>query len=234
MKEMTDKRAELEKVLTDQGLHLRGAFIPQEQDNVPGWSAKEKKTLILVGNVGPSLEGIFRSEALHHRGEHPLDHWTREVLDPLAKRWRGVALYPFGEPPFHPFEEWALRTGKVFRSPLGLLIDSNYGLWHAYRGALLLPGDWDLKGNTTHSPCVGCEDKPCLQACPVQAFRIDHYEVKSCLGYLETKDEACTLFGCASRRACPIGARFHYGPFQARFHMEAFKKHAVEISGCSN
>ena len=45
-------------------------------------------------------------------------------------------IYPFGGPPYWPFQRWAQRAEAVFPSPLGILIHPEYGLWHAYRAAL--------------------------------------------------------------------------------------------------
>lgn len=49
------------------------------------------------------------------------------------------AVYPFNTTPPYPFLTWARRGGAGHVSPLGLNIHPTYGLWHAYRAALLFP-----------------------------------------------------------------------------------------------
>ena len=215
----------LQDVLADHGLCNRGSFLVEETDQVPGFQNKGAATLVLVGNLGPSLERLFRSQDLSPTEKDPLDEWTQKVMEPIAQKIDAQCFYPFQGPPFLPFEKWALKTGLVFRSPLGILIHPIYGLWHAYRAALLLPGKIQSAANETASPCLSCIDHPCLSACPVAAFSEDGYRVQSCRDHLKTSPgDHCMFSGCASRRACPVGARFHYGPFQTRFHMTQFRE----------
>ncbi len=68
--------------------------------------------------------------------DHPLDRWSRRLIEALARELGGKALFPFGGPPFLPFQRWAERAEPVHSSPIGLLIHPDYGLWHSYRGAL--------------------------------------------------------------------------------------------------
>ena len=48
----------------------------------------------------------------------------------------GAAHFPFGGPPWLPFIRWAQRAGPVYPSPIGPLVHPDFGLWHAYRGAI--------------------------------------------------------------------------------------------------
>lgn len=220
MLEDRERIARLGSALAEHGLHLRGSFVVAEQDDLH-LKTSIHATLVLIGQVGPSLERLFRSSKLNPDAAHPLDEWTHAVLEPLAEELGGRALYPFSGPPFLPFEAWALRAGGVYRSPLGLLIHPLYGLWHAYRGALLLPGAWPLVQPPSNHPCSQCQDRPCMQACPVQAFHSEGYDADRCRTFLRGEQD-CLVHGCESRRACPVGARFHYGIVQMRHHMAAF------------
>ena len=75
--------------------------------------------------------------APHIDGEpDPLNRWTRRVIEPIAESFGARAAYPFGEPGW-PFQRWALRAETLYASPLGILIHPEYGLWHAWRAALL-------------------------------------------------------------------------------------------------
>ncbi|MHA1536604.1 MAG: hypothetical protein ACTSUD_03540 [Alphaproteobacteria bacterium] len=216
---------EIERALAGVGLVSRGAFHPEPGDNVPVLaSGAPARTLVLAGNEGPSMWQAF-SKA-ERASEHALDAWSREILEPIAARFAGAAIFPGGGPPYLPFIAWAQRAGPVSSSALGLLIHPDFGLWHAYRGALALPRRLDLPApDTRANPCDACADKPCLTACPVGAFKPSGYDVPACIAYLESPPGAdCASHGCAARRACPVGQEHVYAPAQAAFHMEAFVK----------
>lgn len=156
----------------------------------------------------------------------PLDAWVRDVLAGIAGDVGATALFPFGGPPYLPFQRWAQRAGPVHPSPLGVLIHPDYGLWHAYRGALAFAERLDLAApDDRPSPCATCADKPCLSACPVDAFSPDIYDVPACVGHIETAAGTdCLELGCRARRACPVGRDVLYEPAQAEFHMRAFRR----------
>jgi hypothetical protein len=156
--------ARLSRALSPHGLILRGGFHPEPGE--PGLEGAA--TIILVGNAGPAMWETF---APHIDGErNPLDRWTKRVVDPLAEEFGARALYPFG-PDAPPFQRWALRAETLHASPLGILIHPEYGLWHAYRAALLFAERLELPPRAdAPSPCESCAEKPCLSACPVGAF----------------------------------------------------------------
>jgi hypothetical protein len=55
-------------------------------------------------------------------------------------------------------------------------------------------------------PCNLCAGKPCLSACPVNAFSDDGYDVQLCRAYLSGGEgRACMDGGCKARLACPVG-----------------------------
>jgi hypothetical protein len=146
------------------------------------------------------------------------------MLLPIADRLGAGYVHPSDEP-FQPFQRWAQRADDVWPSPIGLLVHSAYGLWHAYRGAFLFAGD--IAGlpdvGRSRQPCLTCTDRPCLSTCPVDAFTVDGYDADACAGHVRSASEPnCLGDGCAARRACPVGVEFRYGPDQMRFHMEAF------------
>jgi hypothetical protein len=213
------------------GLAWRGAFHPAPEDDVPtlpGGAAAG--TVILLGFAGGVGWPAFAASAEAHDGAaDPLDRWSRRVIDLLAREWGGVALYPFGGPPWLPFQRWARRADSVFASPLGILIHPRFGLWHSYRGAVSLRERLDLppRGPAV-SPCESCAGRPCLSACPVAAFGPDcdgavGYDVPRCAAHVAAPADAdCLAAGCAARRACPVGAGHAYGPAEAEFYMRSF------------
>lgn len=196
-----------------------GWFSPTPDDRVP----EGTRFVILIGNAGPQM---FRRFARERDPQHDLmDDWCREVIGRLARDLDARAVYPFDKPPL-PFLSWARRAKAGFVSPLGLNIHSTYGLWHAFRAALLFPVEFDLPSLSAGAhPCESCQGKPCLSACPVDAFSGTNYDVPRCIEHIASPRGAdCMTQGCRARRACPVGRAFAYGPAQAQFHMRAFLK----------
>lgn len=222
-----DYRA-IEDACAAAGLLARGGFHPAAGDGAPTGTA----TVILVGNAGPAMWRAF-SEAMppaeRAGARHPLDDWTRRVVGAIAGALGATAVFPFDGPPYPPFQRWALKTGGVFPSPIGPLIHPEFGLWHAYRGALAFAEKLALPAlPAAASPCDGCAAKPCLSACPVGAFTVEtappaRYDVPQCVAHVTSAAGTdCLGGGCLARRACPVGRDYAYGPEQARFHMRKF------------
>lgn len=210
-------RSTLERKLRDKGLRLRGAFNPEPGDDAPDGV----QTLLLIGYLGGEMWPAFQRQ---RKGEpHPLDGWTRCVIDPLAKELGAVALYPFEGPPWLPFQRWAMRAEGLTQSPVGPLLHPEYGLWHGYRAALGLGERIAVTAPANPKDmCADCKPRPCLTACPVGVFDTGRYDVPRCLAHLKTTANTCLDGGCLARRACPVGSRSAYGPEQASFHMQAF------------
>lgn len=210
--------------LAPHGLILRGGFHPE-----PGDAGLEGvATALLVGNAGGAMWQAF----VPHLDGAPdsLNRWTRQIIEPIAARFHARVVYPFGET-LWPFQRWARRAETLYPSPLGLLIHPEFGLWHAYRAALLFPARLPLPPRlVAPHPCEACSGKPCLSACPVGAFSGAGYDVPACSSHLAVANSACPEAGCHARNACPVGQEWRYGAAQIRFHMAAFAR-AVAPSG---
>jgi hypothetical protein len=200
------------------GLLCRGGFHPGAEDGAPEGCA----TLVMIGNAGPAMWAAFAPR--HLAGRHPLNAWARAVLTDVARDLAGRALFPFDGPPYLPFLRWARRAEGVHASPIGPFIHPEYGMWHAYRGALSFTRHLDVASPApTPNPCDTCPDRACLSTCPVGAFSDAGYDVGACAGHIATPEGAdCMDRACRARRACPLGRDYHYGPAHARFHMEKF------------
>lgn len=206
------------------GLDLRGAFHP-DPGEIDGHPGEGRRTLVLLGFAGSSrFAGFAASPEYADGGPHPLDRWSRRLVDHLAASWGGVALFPFGGPPWHPFQRWARRAEPLFPSPIGLLIHPTYGLWHSYRGAVLLDQVLELPGTPdVSSPCDRCATRPCLSACPVGAYAPGAFDPDACAAHVRApQGHACLTGGCLARQACPVGAEHAHGPEQAAFTTRAF------------
>ncbi len=182
--------------------------------------------IVLVGNAGSTFWPVFASS--HESGDglpHPLDRWTRRIGTAVAAELNADVVFPFEGPPYPPVLDWARRAGQAYPSPISLFIHQKYGLWHAYRFALLLRGPPSGLPPVSHesSPCLSCPTQPCLSACPVDAFTGNTYRLDDCVNWLAgDAGSECRQHGCSARRACPIGVELHYETGHARFHMNAF------------
>lgn len=215
-----DELSAIRDAIAGHGLILRGGFHPEPADGVPG----RPGTLVMVGNAGPGLWEAFGKAC--GPGPDPLDAWTREALSGAAARLGATALFPFDGPPYLPFQRWAMRAEAVFASPIGPLVHPEYGLWHAYRGALAFTARLALPPRREGAnPCASCATRPCLSSCPVEALAPGAYDVPACATHVDgPAGRDCLDRGCAARRACPVGRDFVYAPAQARFHMDAFRR----------
>jgi hypothetical protein len=207
------------------GLAVRGAFHPAPAEfdaQLPGACAG---TIVLLGFTGSLQWQSFQRSAEAGDGmAHPLDRWSRRVIGSLARQYGGFDFYPNGSTPPVPFQRLAARCEPVHASPIGLSIHPHWGLWHAYRGGLVLPDRLRLpSAEPSASPCAGCAAKPCLSACPVDAFGAAAFDLNACVEHVTSAAGAdCRDRGCRARRACPVGEPYRYLPEQARFHMRAF------------
>ncbi|MEX2649007.1 MAG: hypothetical protein WD673_08345 [Alphaproteobacteria bacterium] len=216
--------ADVARAIEAEGLAPRGGFRPAPEDAVPPLpDGRAAAAVVLAGDVGERMWPVFEAARARYTGEDPLDAWTREVLGRVAAATGGHALFPFDGPPYHPFQRWARRAEPVHPSPVGILIHPDWGLWHAYRGALAFAEALDVPAcGERPSPCATCADRPCLDTCPVAAFTDRGYDVDACVGHVASSaGGSCATNGCLARRACPVGTHRH-GPAQAAFHMAAF------------
>jgi len=136
-------------------------------------------------------------------------------------------LFPFGGPPHQPFVRWALGCGRVWQSPVGLLVHDVAGLMLSFRGALAFSHKLALPEHPANPPCATCAERPCLSACPVAALTPDGYAVAKCHAYLETpKGHDCLSGGCQVRTACPVSRSYGRLAEQSAHHMKYFHKKA--------
>ncbi len=221
------KVGQLEALLAVHGLLARGALNFVDDEAPPVGGGYPARSVILIGHVGSSIWPHF-SKWLEGRSKaepDPLDTWSKEIITATAREVGGHAVFP-SDKPYLPFQKWAMQAEGLRPSPLGMLIHPEYGLWHAYRGAVLF-GDVTLSQGLEKlsHPCDACVEKPCLSACPVGAFSEGGFAVADCRSYLEsTSGRQCMDNGCQARGACPVGREHAYVPEQTRFHMLAFAK----------
>ncbi len=220
---MTSSLKQIEAALARHGLIMRGALHLDASEA----STLNAKSLVLIGHAGSSIWPHFSKwrQGQAHDLADPLDTWSRQVIGEVASEFGGTALFS-SQRPYWPFQQWAVRAEGLQPSPLGILIHPTYGLWHAYRGAIVFEDEILIQeAQEKNHPCDLCIGKPCLSACPVGAFSGEGYDVKGCRTYLATEGGTeCMHGGCKARLACPVGRDYVYEAEETRFHMAAFAK----------
>lgn len=212
--------------LEPHGMVPRGGFVFDEGTAPHLIDGLVPQSVVLVGHFGSSIWPHFARWQQDHPGvQDPLDTWSKDILNAVAVKFDAIAAFP-SDKPYLPFQQWATCAEGLRTSPLGILIHPQYGLWQAFRGALLFDRVLDFPSSGPQRyPCDDCQDKPCLSTCPVNAFSDDEYEVVRCRDHLASGEgEACLRGGCLARRACPVGREHAYSVPQMRFHMDAFAK----------
>ena len=218
----------IEGELTAHGLILRGGFRILPGETVPpGPSGSPAKSVLLVGQAGDTPWPHFlRWREQRPSGlANPLDTWSREVIGDVARQFGARAVSP-SDRPHLPFQQWAMRAEGLKPSPLGILMHPEFGLWHAYRGALLFDVEIPIQAprEVIHF-CDVCDGKPCLKACPVGAYSDSGFAYQACLDHVRgPSGEPCRTTGCLDRNACPYGTAYRYPTDEQAFHMAAFMR----------
>ncbi|MBZ9987294.1 4Fe-4S dicluster domain-containing protein [Mesorhizobium sp. BH1-1-5] len=222
---------EIAAVLAASGLILRGGFGFGDEEAAPaGPSGAPPKSVLLVGQAGaapwPHFQRWLRQQARDIA--NPLDTWSREVIGAVAQGCGARAISP-SDRPYLPFQQWAMRAERLKPSPLGILMHPQYGLWHAYRGALLFEDEISLsEAHEAIHLCDTCVAKPCLKSCPVDAYSEQGFAYESCLGHVRgPRGGSCRSGGCLDRNACPFGVAYRYPAEVQAFHMASFARAAT-------
>lgn len=220
--------ADMAGALARHGLIERGGFNFSASDAPPpGPDGAPARSVLLVGQAGAAPWPHFQTWRASRSADlaDPLDAWSREIIDAVAKRFGARAVGP-NDKPFLPIQRWAMRAEGLKPSPLGILMHPRYGLWHAYRGVLLFDHQitFPEAGEVAHL-CDGCAEKPCLKTCPVDAYSTEGFAYRACLSHVRGPDGgACRTTGCLDRNACPHGVAYRYPAEEQAFHMAAFSR----------
>lgn len=209
---------EIERETAKLGLGLVGSFHPVPEDLAPSGI----QTLCLFGPTGPDMWKAFSASPEFSDGlAHPMDRWSERVIQSLGDRFDAQPLFPFGGPPWQPFQRWATKAEGAVSSPVGMQATPGRGLWTSYRGALGFKSRLTLAARNMASPCASCH-APCLSACPVDAFATGLYDVPKCVGHVKSAHGIGCSDGCKVRKSCPYGAELDLPAAQRKFHIDAF------------
>lgn len=210
--------------LGDTGLFYRGGFHPRPEDAVPRLAnGSDAGTVVLIGNAGVAMWRAFSEADPDRSTRNPLDSWLNPILERMAQQIGATLILPNQGPKFPAIQDWARRAEAVFRSPIGIMIHPDFGLWHVYRAALLFSERLALPPRVKGAnPCDSCAGRPCLKVCPADAFEPDRFNARACVAHV-TSDAGgnCRERGCLARRACPVGRDFAYPNEAGAFHMAA-------------
>jgi epoxyqueuosine reductase len=202
-----------------EALDILGGFHADADPALP----KGTRTLLLLGPREPGFWAHLTAQAEWDGAPDPVDRWSRRVIGGMACDLGAKALFPFGGPPWHPFQSWAVRSGRAWESPVRLLVHDTQGLMVSFRGALALKETVDLPPAPVR-PCDTCA-APCLAACPVGALTGAGYDVPACHRFLDRAEGAdCMTGGCLVRRTCPLSQAYARMPKQSAYHMRQFHR----------
>ncbi len=211
-------QSEIDGLCALHGLMVSGALQTGASDRFEA----RHRSIVLISPDEPAFWARFRDSAEYADGaDDPLDRWSKRVIGAMAVALDGIAVFPSDGPPYHAFQQWAVRSGRAFASPVGLLVHDIAGLFVSYRGAIALPFKVEQPDLPAGQPCEGCA-QPCVVACPVGALTARGYDVAGCKAHLDAATGTdCQMGGCRVRRACPVG-QDRRAAVQSAFHMQAF------------
>ena len=211
--------SEIKEITLQKGLVVSGSFHGDAHDSdICG------KAVLLLSPATNFWQIFTQAEEYNDGDQDPIDRWSLRVITQLAEDLSAKALFPFGGPPYQPFQEWARRSRQAWDSPVGLLVHNKMGLMISYRGALCFDAKIDIPAERPTRPCEDCLGRPCLISCPVSALGPGGYEVPKCKSHLRSEaGRDCMTGGCLVRRACPVSAGMGRQMGQSALHMKAFR-----------
>jgi hypothetical protein len=233
--------AALEVELATQGFLLcdvkSAASLPKSVWLGPKPKQYESGSFLLVGHAGKKFWEVFSQSQTNKAMQQPdpVDCYSAKLSkQAIENHLLGVnaqQLFPATDCPIN-----LMALGKAFgwhsRSPLGMGIHKEYGLWSAYRAVwwldLQLPDELNntdddlvLSSNTDFSDlCLQCKTQACVNACPAEAIDFkNNPDLGRCADY-RLQDESQCESTCLSRMACPYAKEHRYTESQMSYHYE--------------
>jgi len=183
--------------------------------------AKNYSQLILIAHAGTQLWRSLNSNVADvSEKANPIDTYTIDVVQRFLKTEHPSAAYEIVYPGTDTvsLQELGKLAAWHHASPFMVGINAHVGSWFAYRALVL--ANTDLAVTTalvSESPCVTCEDSPCISACPAHALDDGKFHLEKCLSYRQQSDSLCANT-CLARCACPVGSEHRYSDAQMQFH----------------
>lgn len=179
------------------------------------------RQVLLVGHGGKTL--WRQMQAAGRASADPVDRYTlatvTRLLDEAMQGRRYDVVYP-GSVPVN-LQHFGALAGWHHPSPFWVGINGRFGSWFAYRALILADSDFAITQPWQEpSPCVGCDTKPCLTACPASALVTGTLDLPRCIDYRQQADSVCR-HQCVARNACPVGVEHRYDSEQMQHHYAA-------------
>ncbi|MDJ0753964.1 MAG: hypothetical protein QNJ45_10625 [Ardenticatenaceae bacterium] len=182
------------------------------------------RRLLLVAHGGRMLWRAFQAAGGEGQTVDPIDRYSRRAVSTVMREFWGVAadqaafLYPLTDH-LVPLQQLGTAAGWSHRSPIGTDIHPDYGLWFAYRAAVLVKNPLPLLiAPMRPSPCDSCDDRPCVTACPAGAVgEIGRFGLNACVTHRLYHRSSCAG-QCLARLACPVAVQHRYTAEQIAYH----------------
>ncbi|MEM7115936.1 MAG: hypothetical protein AAF614_26075 [Chloroflexota bacterium] len=232
--------------LVQQGLNLLAVF---DTSQLPahvttpllqsGVELENYSRLVLIGHGGRRLWDVLQQVGMP--GDDPVDHFSWEqtavFLHDYLHTTNYLQLYPLTTYPI-PLGSLGELAGWSQPSPIGSGINPVYGLWFAYRAAVLVDLPLPLiQENYGERPCASCQTLDCVSACPGTAVsaptnnQIIPIHFSACAQHRLRPQSSCAT-QCLARLACPIAPEHRYTTEQITYHYQlsrdSLKKYLVQ------
>lgn len=222
-------------ILDEAGLNCHAVFdlhrLPLElQDAIFNSypEAKHYRQLLLFANGGPQFWHAFSAYRIQFADsvdnvDDPMDQYARAIVAAFLEENKLNHQFQFVYPGSYVLNLQSLGRllGWHQDTPLKIGLHPLYGVWFAYRAAVLVNSDFPstawIDSSTTVSPCQTCASKACVVSCPAGAVTAAQYYLDQCLDYRTQENSPCAQ-RCISREACPVAPEYRYSDEQIRYH----------------
>lgn len=185
----------------------------------------EQTRVILIGHGGRALWKSIPAPKRHQAD--PIDRYSREAAGRFARRVLAGDKYQIIYPGNTPvaLQQLGRAAGWHTPSPLGIGINPHWGLWYAYRVAMLTNAPLaEIFQPAPPSPCAACDGKPCIEQCPPGALNAtSSIDMSRCAGHRLAAESSCAD-RCLARLGCPVASEQRYTLEQTQYHY----RHSLE------
>ena len=212
--------------LTDKGLNLISvldcASLPASMMHLmiaSGVPVADYRRMLLIGHGGPRMWESLQASGI--KSVDPIDDYSISLTQQFVRDYLSDSpvfwLYP-GARYLVPLQQLGETAGWGYPSPLGTGISPGYGVWYAYRVALLIDAELTLvREIPAPSPCISCMKKPCIDNCPVAAVQQAGFNLALCAQHRLSSRSSCAD-RCTARMACPVHPEQRYTLKQIQYH----------------
>lgn len=251
----------LRQSLADSGLNMLEALslgdLPDSIQRVlvevlPATLHRESCVLV-VGNSGPGFwqhlvacrsgdvpQATDSTDIYTGLSDHPVDQYALNSTQVALQRLFAAPDYRVLFPDqtsgaMIPLQQLGVMIGWHHRSPLGIGIHPQKGLWFAYRAVVVVPAErafldsLDKPASAIHNTaggqglsatCRECRGQPCISDCPAGALSAAAPpDMVKCIAYRSQQGSPCAAT-CIARMACPVGTGSRYSETQIAYHYE--------------